>query len=318
MNLQGHGGGCCGSKHLSGFGSTDSAYQTILQYEGTVDLLNRDQRVEVILNQTQVRNMPQTLRFLASIGFVMVEVYRNSNSTQLNYVFTRARNRTETALRDHARDIGWQGQIMTGSLQGILPSTLPHFANVENIQNNNEFRVGDIVRLTWNGSRYHGRTLQILQRNGSYYQTALAETFEHGNQTYEVGRRLNNEYPYTRLTLVRRANGNNQRPRTFENLFNEWLQNQTPPMVHTVDENEQVFVQQQQAVPLPPPPAPPREEVVAGSTFHNVYRDGREGAGYPTLEAARQARRGAGRVIRRDYVVTAEGTAVTRNTVVVA
>lgn len=49
----------------------------------------------------------------------------------------------------------------------------------------------------------------------------------------------------------------------------------------------------------PPAVVAPARTVVF-STFHNIYRDGRVGAGYDTLEHARRVRNGPGRIDRRD------------------
>lgn len=52
----------------------------------------------------------------------------------------------------------------------------------------------------------------------------------------------------------------------------------------------------------------PAQPVVVFRTYHNVYRDGRVGAGYDTLEDARNARNGNGRIDRRD--ISSDGTTV--------
>lgn len=86
-----HGGGCCGSRHLSGFGSRDNASHQITHH-----LTERGKRVVVILNQEQVENSPNVLNELARTGFVLTDRWNNSSGS-VCYSFTRCDERLPLA-----------------------------------------------------------------------------------------------------------------------------------------------------------------------------------------------------------------------------
>lgn len=86
-----HGGLCCGSRHLYGFGSRDSTAAQIVP-----KLNEAGKRVVVILNQYQVQDSPNVLNELARTGFVLTDRWNNSSGS-VCYSFTRCDERLPLA-----------------------------------------------------------------------------------------------------------------------------------------------------------------------------------------------------------------------------
>ncbi len=118
--LNNHGGGCCGMRHIAGFGGIPTDVTDI------DNILRRNvengKNVEIVLAQYQVESdsFRPILDKMAQVGFVLVGIYSNSGSGNFNYVFHRAdRRQPLTQIGDR-----WTGQYMTPGLSGDLTSGL--------------------------------------------------------------------------------------------------------------------------------------------------------------------------------------------------
>lgn len=373
VTIRGHGGSCCGARHLAGFGAPEEANPDLIS---TAQAGADPQRMtEVILNGNQVANSPRTLQRLADIGYVLVGHYINGNHGSHNYVFHRCDARLPLIdARGNCVIPAWTGSVLTPRLEGNLPALTartagnradprylrPGLVGPPAYVPENPIRVGDRVRVNYPTSRRHNNEFVVIRIVGP---TAVMNdggefSFTFGNlvnltrppQPAPAGRRVvwagreghapaNSGHtagrrPLGSLGTIHRAQGNQ--------FFIRW---DNPADIDTVDyfcnrnqitvltdaqaaENPRVlpvadaaFPATRHAVPadweavvgaagLPPRPVPavevPAREVFA--TFHNVYRDGRRGAGYDTLVLARASRAVDGRVDRRG--VFSDGTIV--------
>ena len=272
--LRNHGGSCCGALHIHGF-TGDSRPQDFSE------LLVHSQRDpcrhEVILNQDQCRNNPRLLARLAAMGYVLTTGFVNGNHDSSVFVFHRAGQRL--ALNDLS--FPWAGQIASPSLRGRL-GPLPRTAGVG----------GNI------GLKARGATVYMEDiRAGDRFTYHNPHNELHGATLTYVGPHNPYEHDYE-IRLTHQATGRNY-IRAVSTL--RWYSQANPPsnddnavftrQLHVQDDVEVVRTP---APPVPPPAPEPRRVVY--SSFHNVYRDGRVGAGYPSLEEATNAApRAAGR-----------------------
>lgn len=132
VTLSAHGGGCCGMRHLRGFGPDENANPDLID-QALAGAIN-GQGVEVVLNHTQVTNYPRVLERLAELGFVLDGHWRNGNHGAQaflnreaptegelgshNYRFTRADRRQPLAEGPIANR--WAGMVITPGLNGLL------------------------------------------------------------------------------------------------------------------------------------------------------------------------------------------------------
>ncbi len=132
VTLSAHGGGCCGMRHLRGFGPDENANPDLID-QALSGAIN-GQGVEVVLNHTQVATLPRVLERLAELGFVLDGHWRNGNHGQQafrdvaaptegelgshNYRFTRADRRQPLAEGPIANR--WAGMVITPGLNGLL------------------------------------------------------------------------------------------------------------------------------------------------------------------------------------------------------
>lgn len=138
VNTTGHGGGCCGAKHLYSFGSNDQTSPADLSRMVAQNINGQAQ--EVILNGGQVTSNPGILERLASLGFVLDGHWHNGNhgSQELTpaqkagdinaiargtlgsdcYRFTRMDRRKP--LNEGPIAGLWRGMVMTPGLHGLL------------------------------------------------------------------------------------------------------------------------------------------------------------------------------------------------------
>lgn len=132
VTLSAHGGGCCGMRHLRGFGPDENANPDLID-QALAGAIN-GQGVEVVLNHTQVTNYPRVLERLAELGFVLDGHWRNGNHGNQtfrdrnaptegelgshNYRFTRADRRQPLAEGPIANR--WGGMVITPGLNGLL------------------------------------------------------------------------------------------------------------------------------------------------------------------------------------------------------
>lgn len=113
VQVNGHGGGCCGARHLRGFGDAENRNPDLINTAAAGVPLER--MTEVILNGTQVRSYPAILERLANLGFVLDGHWINGNHGSHNYRFSRCDNRLPLDLA------GWNGMVMSAGLNGWLP-----------------------------------------------------------------------------------------------------------------------------------------------------------------------------------------------------
>lgn len=111
--MKGHGGGCCGARHLHGFGEAENRNPDLIN--AAMALIPPQRGTEVILNGTQVRSYPAVLQRLADLGFVLDGHWMNGNHDSHNYRFTRCDNRQPLDLA------GWNGMVISSTLRGRLP-----------------------------------------------------------------------------------------------------------------------------------------------------------------------------------------------------
>lgn len=115
LQVDHHGGCCCGMKHLYNFGEEDE-----FNIEDIRDILQRlglyGRAVEVILNEDQLDENPTALQALADLGFVLDLCWHNENSGNACFRFTKADRRYRF---DNVAQ--WNGMISDARLQGSLP-----------------------------------------------------------------------------------------------------------------------------------------------------------------------------------------------------
>lgn len=113
VQVNSHGGGCCGARHLRGFGEAENNNPN--RINTALSTVPPSRMTEVILNDTQVRSYPNILRRLADLGFVLDSHWINGNHNSHNYRFSRCDNRQILELA------GWNGMVMSPGLHGTLP-----------------------------------------------------------------------------------------------------------------------------------------------------------------------------------------------------
>ena len=282
VSLKAHGGHCCGAQHIYGFTNQNPAADILELYQLTQQ---RDPCLhEVILNENQCRNNPALLNKLAQLGYVLTTGFVNGNHNSFVYVFHRAGRR----LPLNNLNFDWAGQIVSPSIAGALP------------------------RLPEIPGHIHNGTPMITAIRGSYVAPQHIRPGDvfiyhnpqndlHGAQLVYVGPLAPSQY-VTRIYLTTVSTGRVVL-RAISSL--RWYEQANPP---TVDQLPVVPLQRhtQNDNHIPAPVEPPR---VVYSTYHNVFRDGRVGPGYPSLE---EARNGAPRVtVRHRQDVYSDGTVET-------
>lgn len=193
VQVNSHGGGCCGARHLRGFGEAENNNPDLINT--ALSTVPASRMTEVILNGTQVRSYPNILRRLAHLGFVLDGHWINGNHNSDNYRFSRCDDRQTLTLA------GWDGMVMSPGLHGPLPRVpgannaegdrhrpyehpLPPFQITDTVNRNNYlgqlhvFRqrgqadvihVGARYRINSPRSRYHNMKLIALGRGNRYW-----------------------------------------------------------------------------------------------------------------------------------------------------
>ena len=289
VSLKAHGGHCCGAQHIHGF--TNGRAADILElYQLTQQ---RDPCLhEVILNESQCRANPVLLNKLAQLGYVLTTGFVNGNHDSFVYVFHRAGRR----LPLNNLNFDWAGQIVSPSIAGALPR-LPQIPGYTH----NENPMITAVRGAYVSPRHI--------RPGDVFTYHNPQNDLHGAQLVYVGPLVPSQYD-TRIKLTNVSTG-----RVVLRAISclRWYEQANPP---TVDQLPVVplqrHTQNDNHIPAPvrlqnwngrEPPT------VVYSTYHNVFRDGRVGPGYPSLE---EARNGAPRVaVRHRQDVYSDGTVET-------
>jgi hypothetical protein len=143
--LTGHGGGCCGARHIHGFSDAENINPNLI--DTVVATVPNMRMSEVILNGTQCAGYPNILNRLADLGYVLVGHYINGNHMSHNYVFHRCDRRLPLTNLPFA----WPGQIMTPGLTGDLPNV----AVIAPQAANRAINPGDRVRVNSPTSTRH-------------------------------------------------------------------------------------------------------------------------------------------------------------------
>ena len=369
-----HGGGCCGARHIRGFGDAENRDPDLINTAAAEVPPSR--MTEVILNGNQVRSYPAILERLANLGFVLDGHWINGNHGSHNYRFSRCDNRLPLDLA------GWNGMVMSAGLHGRLPevrggarrannhtpyihplpgwqandATVRHryLSQIAAMRNRNAgIQAGARYRINSPRSRYHNQELIALGRGdrnntiafrdgatGNRFEISQANCVRVGNvaeplppaganmREFAVGDRVQvtyswGEYPRGLVGTVTVVNS----------PINMTIQFDTPNSLPTasvtnyitiVDFDRQPDVPRTRpAAPRPAPaprvdppqrhreepvdapvvaPAEPPPARVILSTYHNVFRDGRRGAGYDTYDEAWENRGRRTRVDRRQVM----------------
>jgi len=270
VQLKNHGGSCCGAMHIHGFSGDGREADFTELYQFTQQ---RDPCLhEVILNRDQCRGNPRLVAKLAELGYVLTTGFINGNHDSSVYVFHRAGQRLP--LND--LPFNWAGQIASASLHGTLPRLPAPAATPNGVARkvrgdfvlSRHFRNGD--RFTYHNpsNDLHGATLTYRGQDIHWYDN--------------------------RITLIHEATGREYR-RSISTL--RWYSQAARP-----EATQQLAIPEQRHEEniARIVPAPQRELI--HTTFHNVFRDGRVGPGYLSLEEARNGSpRALNRQIKRIY-----------------
>lgn len=295
VTLSNHGGYCCGARHIHGFGTGD-APQNIIQMHNKV-AETPDRLTEIILNKQQCRASPNLLTAMAARGFVLTTGFKNGNHDSDVFVFHRSDRRLR--LDNTERDFGfvWPGQLAEPTLHGNLtPLTV--------LQDGGETGIPE--RYTRTGSAIYHQYLHQYPRdmllNYVGPSAALQGTiFENPDQNYGWNTLYAQRDYFDKIRVRNRATGHIHILSLLSLRIHQFTQTAPQPApaapvlgnqryATAAVEQDVVFVQQ------------PFEETVVYTTFHNVYRGGRIGAGYPTSQEARNASpRALNRLTRHIY-----------------
>lgn len=276
-----HGGGCCGMRHVRSISYATTAAgltpaQAITAFDTAVSQVPHGRTAEVILTNTQMTSpsYAPVLARMAELGFVLVNRYLNDNSGNENFVFHRTAHLK--ALVGGAAN-RWNGLVRHPGLNAELPAV--HVAGA-----GEAIRVGDIVSVS-GLSTSHARGMADLEVIRIAAGGTAVLRLPDGRESTP-----NSEY----VTVIRRGNPAPGAPINY---------------LARVDDGPEPLVRH-----LPSPAAPPLPVEVPApvpvvevfSTFHNIYRDGRVGAGYDSELLATEARRGQGEIRRR--TIRSDGT----------
>ena len=81
--LVGHGGQCCGMRHIHQFRDDDATNARELERH-TRDMANGRYNLEVILSNLQTRNSPQLIAKLAELGYVYTTAFTGQHGTPVH------------------------------------------------------------------------------------------------------------------------------------------------------------------------------------------------------------------------------------------
>lgn len=285
VNISNHGGSCCGARHIYGFGVVD-ALNNIAQMHNLVASAP-DRLTEIILNRSQCRASPNLLAAMAARGFVLTTGFKNGNHDSDVFVFHRSDRRLR--LDNTERDFGfeWTGQLAQPTLHGNLDAL-----------------------VATNAPALQGGLLEHYRRVGAPVHDQFLHLYPNDMLLCYVGP---SQARQGHIFGLRDGYANWQSARSYNHHGIRTLVRDV-----TTGEDAELSIQSFQihrftaAAPQPAPPPPPLgnqryataaiEERVVYTTFHNVYRDGRIGAGYPTSQEAQDASpRAAQRLTRNIY-----------------
>jgi hypothetical protein len=276
VHLKNHGGHCCGAQHIHGFvgDRLESDFTELYQFTQQRDPCLH----EVILNRSQCRDNPRLVAKLAELGYVLTTGFINGNHNSSVYVF----HRTGQRLPLNDLPFVWAGQIASPSLRGTLTRLpAPTNANGNGVPvrprgwfvDSRHIRTGD--RFTYHNpsNELHGATLTYRGQGITWHEE--------------------------RVTLFHEATGREYR-RAISTLrwYSQAAQPVAPQQLAVPEQRHQEDVERVRTEIRHAEPV----RVVVHTTYHNVFRDGRVGPGYLSLEEARNgAPRAGNRQIKRIY-----------------
>jgi hypothetical protein len=295
VTLSNHGGSCCGARHIYGFGTGD-APQNITQMHNKV-AETPDRLTEIILNSNQCQSSPNLLAAMAERGFVLTTGFKNGNHDSSVFVFHRSDRRLR--LDNTERDFGfvWPGQLAEPTLHGnLIPLTVLQDGGETGIPERYTRTGSAIYRqylnryprdmvLTYRGpsANLQGAIFENLDQNTGWNWHHARVEFSDKMRVRNRGTGRIHSLALSSLRIHQYTQAPQQPAPAAPALGNQQYET-------AVVEQDVVFVQQ------------PFEETVVYTTFHNVYRDGRIGAGYPTSQEARNASpRALNRLTRNIY-----------------
>lgn len=291
--ISNHGGSCCGARHVHGFGTGDSPLNITQMHNHVASA--PDRLTEIILNRTQCRSSPDLLAAMAARGFVLTTGFKNGNHDSDVFVFHRSDRRLR--LDNTERDFGfvWEGQLASPTLHGELDALVANNAPAP-LQEHHR-RVGTAIYDMF--LQYYPNSMLLRYTGPSQARQGHIFGLRNGVVNWQNARSFN--YNGLRTLRVRDVT-------TGEDA---------ELSIHSFQIHRFTAAAPQPAPPPPPPPlgnqryataaneagaAPAAAERIVYTTHHNVYRDGRIGAGYPSSEEARNAApRAAQRLTRNIY-----------------
>jgi hypothetical protein len=254
---------CCGGAIITGFDGTDE--QERRQLLACLTALPAGRIVNFVMNQRQIDRYPLTLAAAANAGFVISASWINDVHGSRLVEFQRCGKRRN--INTVAREIGWQGQLINAGMQGDLPRFDNAIGPVNNDyadRNGQPLHVGDRVRIESPSSRYTGHEVVITAIRFNYDGWTLQNRY-HVCFTGNDGR----EGQVIQGNVVKVEAGADA---------------PAPVPVHLYDQMPIIEIDGGDG-----PQVIEREPTVLFRTYHNIFRDGRRGAGFDTEEEARQA-----------------------------
>ncbi len=294
--ISSHGGSCCGARHIHGFGTGD--HLTNIEQMHNHAASAPDRLTEIILNRTQCINSPRLLAAMAERGYVLTTGFKNGNHNSDVFVFHRSDRRLR--LDNTERDFGfvWAGQIASPTLHGNLDALRP----VERVGGDNN-RVPEHLRRY--GSPFHTGYWGAYPADLVLRYVGTSAALRGDLFGLPTGYR---NWSNTALYLPSGSRGIRVRNLRTGNLHDlsinsfhvhRFTQAADVPPAAPAPLGNQLYTLAPEGGAAP---AVVEAERIVYTTFHNVYRDGRIGAGYPTSEEARNAApRALNRLTRHIY-----------------
>ena len=292
VQINSHGGSCCGARHIHGFGTRDNPNNIIEMHNHAASA--PDRLTEIILNKDQCRASPRLLAAMAERGYVLTTGFKNGNHDSDVFVFHRADRRLR--LDNVNRDFGfeWNGQLASPTLHGNLTPLRPT-------------QVQPAGALQ---ERYRQTGANVYDQFLNFYPNDMLISYV-GPSRVRQGQIFGLRNGYANWQNSRGYNDNGYRTLRVRNVT-------TGEDVELSIESFQIHrftaAAPQQEAPPPPlgnqryegglaaPAGHIEVERIVYTTYHNVYRDGRIGAGYPTSQEAHNAApRALNRLTRHIY-----------------
>ena len=294
VQINSHGGSCCGARHIHGFGTRDNPNNIIEMHNHAASA--PDRLTEIILNKDQCRASPRLLAAMAERGYVLTTGFKNGNHDSDVFVFHRADRRLR--LDNVNRDFGfeWNGQLASPTLHGNLDVLTP----VPTGNGNNTTIPVQYTRrhsgVYQNYLSQYPRDMVLRYAGPAAHLQGATFSLPTGMDSWRNASRRT-DTGYSALLVLQRATGV-LKTLSIDSLRIEEFN--APPAPEEHPEAPRLGNQRYATAAVEALAA--IEERVVYTTYHNVYRDGRIGAGYPTSQHAFDAApRAAQRLTRNVY-----------------